>query len=362
VTHEYRVEGPVALILTTTAIDVDEELLNRCLVLTVDEGREQTRSIHRLQRQRETLDGQIKLRGRERVLAVHRNAQRLLKSLMVVNPWAGWLRFPDECTRTRRDHEKYLGLIRSVALLHQYQREIRERWDGGEKAAYVEVSIADIEVANRLAHEVLGRSLDELPPQTRRLVLLLDEWVSAECERQGIDRESFRFSRRAAREVLGWGHTQLKIHLARLVELEYLVLHAAGHAQRYVYELVYAGEGKDGRPFLPGLIDVEKLRAARATEVAQGEGTTANRSGLEANRSGPEANRSGSGRPLAGPRSGGGRSEDRPSESTTSAENRPDSPETAHPGVSAKPPSHRKPAGRTATSSLAAAAARSGGG
>ena len=26
--------------------------------------------------------------------------------------------------------------------------------------------------ANRLAHEVLGRSLDELPPQTRRLVLL----------------------------------------------------------------------------------------------------------------------------------------------------------------------------------------------
>jgi hypothetical protein len=32
VTHEYRVEGPVMIFLTTTAIHLDEELLNRCLV------------------------------------------------------------------------------------------------------------------------------------------------------------------------------------------------------------------------------------------------------------------------------------------------------------------------------------------
>ena len=60
VTHEYHVEGPVAIMLTTTAIDLDEELLNRCLVLSVDEDREQTRAIHRLQREAETLEG---LRG-----------------------------------------------------------------------------------------------------------------------------------------------------------------------------------------------------------------------------------------------------------------------------------------------------------
>jgi hypothetical protein len=34
VTHQYRVEGPVMVFLTTTAIEIDEELLNRCLVLT----------------------------------------------------------------------------------------------------------------------------------------------------------------------------------------------------------------------------------------------------------------------------------------------------------------------------------------
>ena len=37
--------------MTTTAIDLDEELLNRCVVLTVDEGREQTRAIHDRQRE-----------------------------------------------------------------------------------------------------------------------------------------------------------------------------------------------------------------------------------------------------------------------------------------------------------------------
>jgi hypothetical protein len=34
-THQYRVEGPVMIFLTTTAIDLDEEMLNRCLVLSV---------------------------------------------------------------------------------------------------------------------------------------------------------------------------------------------------------------------------------------------------------------------------------------------------------------------------------------
>ena len=63
VTQEYRVEGPVMLFLTTTAIELDEELLNRCLVLTVDEGREQTRAIHRLPAREQTLEGLLARRG-----------------------------------------------------------------------------------------------------------------------------------------------------------------------------------------------------------------------------------------------------------------------------------------------------------
>lgn len=106
VTQEYRVEGPVMIFLTTTAVDIDEELLNRCLVLTVDEGREQTAAIHRLQRERETLAGLLRKEERSRVLATHRAAQRLLRPLAVVNPFAEQLTFLDDRTRTRRDHGK----------------------------------------------------------------------------------------------------------------------------------------------------------------------------------------------------------------------------------------------------------------
>ena len=41
-----------------------------------------------------------------------------------------------------------------------------------------------------LALPDLCRSLDELPSQTRRLLLLVDEMVSAECERQKIERDA----------------------------------------------------------------------------------------------------------------------------------------------------------------------------
>lgn len=115
VTHEYRVEGPVMILLTTTAVEVDEELLNRCIVLTVDEDREQTRAIHRLQRERQTLEGLLARRDRDHILAVHRNAQGLLRPVHVTNPFARELTFLEDQTRTRRDHLKYLTLIRSIA-------------------------------------------------------------------------------------------------------------------------------------------------------------------------------------------------------------------------------------------------------
>lgn len=78
VTHEYEVEGPVMIFLTTTATDVDEELMNRCLVLAVNEDREQTRAIHQKQREAQTLEG-LKARMRQdKIVRLHRNAQRLL--------------------------------------------------------------------------------------------------------------------------------------------------------------------------------------------------------------------------------------------------------------------------------------------
>lgn len=245
VTHRYRVEGPVMMFLTTTAIDLEEELLNRCLVLSVNEDREQTQAIHRLQRERQTLEGLRKKRRRQALITLHRNAQRLLKPLFVVNPYALELTFPDNRTRLRRDHSKYLSLIGSIALLHQHQRPVRM----AHGVSYVEATREDIATADRLMKELLARSLDELPPQTRKLLTLMAQMVNG--------REDFRFSRRDVREYTAWGNTQLKIHLHRLEELEYLIVHKGGRGQSFVYELNWSGfeseKSGPGRPQVGGV-------------------------------------------------------------------------------------------------------------
>ena len=289
VTQEYRVQGPVALLLTTTARDLDEELLNRCLLLTVDEGRAQTAAIHRAQRERRTLAGLRAEHVREALLTLHHNAQRLLRPLAVLNPYAALLTFPDQTTRLRRDHEKYLTLIDTIALLHQYQREVKTASDHGAPIEYIEVTAADIALANQLAHEVLGRSLDELPPQTRRLLRLIDRYVATECERQAQRRSEVRFSRRQLREALQWGDTQLKVHLARLVELEYVLAHRLAHGA-FAYELIYETAADDDSARVPGLIDAATLPHR-----------------YDAQRSGLSDLRSGSGRPAVGVRSVRGR-------------------------------------------------------
>ncbi len=273
VAQEYRVQGPVMLLLTTTAIDLDEELLNRAVLLTVDEDREQTRAIHRLQRARQTLEGLLARRERDQVLKVHQDAQRLLRPLLVANPYAPELTFLDDRTRTRRDHGKYLTLIRAIALLHQHQRPVKTIQQAGQVVEYIEVALSDIALANRLAHEVLGRSLDDLPPQARRLLLLLDRMVDERCAKAGIERSAYRFSRREVRDHLGWSDFQVRTHMEKLVALEYVLVHRGGRGQLFCYELLYDGHGQDGAPFLVGLLDVGKLKVEGASAQIEGSPT-----------------------------------------------------------------------------------------
>jgi hypothetical protein len=266
VTQEYHVEGPVMIMLTTTAIEIDEELLNRCLVLSVDESREQTEAIHRLQRERRTLTGLVNGERRQRLLAQHRHAQRLLRPLKVLNPYADQLTFLSDKTRTRRDHEKYLTLIDAIALLHQCQRVHRTAQENGLIIEYIEATLEDIAQANRLAHEVLGRSLDELPPQTRRVLARVIEMVTAACLTQQTPRAQYRFSRREVREYTGLSDTQLRVHLERLVTLEYLLVHRGMRGHSFVYELLFDGPSASEAPHLSGLIDVSTMASSRGSD------------------------------------------------------------------------------------------------
>jgi len=67
------------------------------------------------------------------------------------------------------------------------------------------------------------------------------------------------------------------VHLERLVTLEYVLVHRGRQGQSFEYELLYDGEGQDGRPFLTGLLDVETLRSQAYDGKSSGSG--ANSSG-----------------------------------------------------------------------------------
>jgi DNA primase len=259
-TQEYSVEGPVMLFLTTTAIDIDEELMNRCVVLTVNETREQTQAIHTMQRARQTLEGLLADEEKKGIIELHCNAQRLLRPLLVANPFANKLTFLSDKTRTRRDHMKYLTLIRVIALLHQYQRQIKTVNHKGKTVSYIEVALSDIEKANQLAHEVLGRTLDELPPQTRKLLKLIQQQVIAYCQHNSMEQKNYRFSRRDVRAWTSWSDGQLKIHCSRLTDMEYLLIHRGGRGQSLVYELLYDGDAGNDQAHMMGLINPKTLQ------------------------------------------------------------------------------------------------------
>jgi hypothetical protein len=265
------VQGPVALFLTTTAAELDEELGNRCIVLTVDDSAEQTARVHAAQRERETLEGLLARQQAAAIRQLHQDAQRLLEPVAVVNPYARFLSFRADRPRTRRDHLKYLALIRTVAFLHQHQRPRHEAIPpgGGPAVVYIEATLDDIEAANGLAGVVLGRSLDELAPQTRALLLHLDRLIAERAAAEGRAREAVRFTRREIREALGWSFHQVRVHLARLVDLEYaLPLRGSGQGQRSEYTLAYDGQGQDGAPFVPGLASVDEIRRRMAAAGA----------------------------------------------------------------------------------------------
>lgn len=314
-TQEYHVEGPTMIFLTTTSHELDEELQNRCLVLTVDESREQTERIHALQREARTEAGLARRARRDELLALHRAAQTLLLPLPVFNPYADRLRFLSDRLRTRRDHEKYLLLIDALAVLFQHQRE-RKVVAGRE---CIVATLDDIARANALAHDVLGRGLDDMPPQTRRLLGLVQRMENERGDNAGPWR------RRDLRAFTGWGDTQLKIHLGRLVELEYvLASRDPAHLQGQLYELLFDGDVTAARPHLSGLLDVEKLRANA--------GYDPNRSGQNGDRSGLDGERSGSGRPPVGGWSGPGRAGENADSSSEKSPDGASPPEKSHDG------------------------------
>lgn len=237
-TEQYVVQGPVAVLLTTTSAALDEETASRFLTVTIDESAAMTERIFACQREADTLAGYLHHLERDAIVRQHHAAQRLLEPLAVINPYAPQLRFPAHSLRARRDHKKYLMLIKAIAFLHQKQRPIRELQHGDELLRYIEVTREDIRAANALAAMVLGQSADELSAPARNLLGHIHALVKRECAAQGVAPAEYTFTRKTVRDGIAWSDWQVRTHIGELEELEYVRARSGAWGKEYSYQLL----------------------------------------------------------------------------------------------------------------------------
>ncbi len=250
------VHGPTAVFQTTTNPRTDAETRSRFLVVSADESPAQTRAILQVQRQRHTLAGWKRQQEQAAILRRHHALQRLLKPLVVINPFEPLLSYPDDHLLVRRDHPKYLHLILAVTFLYQMQRGLKRDSDLGD---YIETTLDDIALANDLAHQVLGHSLDDLSHPARELLRLITQYAQTRAAQSPL--EHITFNRRQIREAIRWGDTRLRTHLAELVNMEQLLPICGRYGKTYQYRLTsWPKLDADGPRFLAGIKPVDQLR------------------------------------------------------------------------------------------------------
>ena len=275
-TVSITVNGPISLVETTTNGEVNPENLNRCFVIGIDESEEQTRLIHELQRENYTLDGHLQKRTLDKIIEKHVFAQRLLRKMMVVNPFARLLTFPASRLKTRRDHERFLRLINAICFLHQYQREVKSKeLAGNEVIEYIECTLQDYRIAYELLSDgVLDHTLDDLPSPTRKLLELIKKYLKEKSARDTIPVERIVFERREIREYTSWSFAQVRNNFQILRNYEYLQLIRSTNGLANQYKL--SGNYSD-LDFLTTILSPEELEK-RMSETKENQPDRAARS------------------------------------------------------------------------------------
>ena len=192
-------KGPIAYVESTTAPEVFEEDANRCLVLHSDERPEQTGKI--LAADAKRLSGETRSERREEVREEFQCLHRCLAPLQVVIPFANQLveLFPKEPLEVRRSFGHLTSMIKTIALLHQYQRP---RDEAGRIVAQPE----DYFLARLLLDEVFGQSLGRKPAEALKRFVVRVRPLTGEHTAKELA-QSMNMSERTVRE-----------HLAELLE------------------------------------------------------------------------------------------------------------------------------------------------
>lgn len=230
-----KVEGPVAVLLTTTSLSMNPETISRFFVTSVNDSREHTRAIQDQQRKEHTLEGLAEEQKRPDILRRQHAFQRLLQPVRVVNPLVRQVEFDDDSVSARRELPKRLRLVQAVAFVRQMQKPVKHLG----QVAYVEVDEVDLKIARDLMQELFAHHLAELSPMALGLLRQLSR-MRTEAHKvapPADPSDPFMFTCRQARDFTGMPNSSLHRHLKELCAFEFAVREFGRRGQTCLYRL-----------------------------------------------------------------------------------------------------------------------------
>ncbi|MFA6925256.1 MAG: hypothetical protein WC223_13505 [Bacteroidales bacterium] len=249
-TVHLTVEGPVSVAGCTTKESIYEDNANRSFLIYPDESKEQDERI--MEYQRKLSAGTINTGEQQKIKELLQNSQRILQPITVRNPYAEYLKIPEEVFKPRRTNSHYLQFIEAITFYKQYQREQKPDAETGE--LYIETTLEDINEANKLMKEILLRKSDELSGACRNYFEKLKLYLIGQQQKNITNRE--------ISQKLRIPLTTVKRYHLDLLNSGYLKRISQKENKAYHYEIVSYEEYKQLKANIETILDkqLEELK------------------------------------------------------------------------------------------------------
>ena len=212
-------------------------------MIYLDESVEQDDRIMVYQRSRSA--GKVDEVAESKAARLLGNAQRLLESIKIINPFAELLNIPKEVFKPRRTNNHYLQFIEIITYYHQYQRGRKVDKETGEE--YIETTLEDVEEANKLLKETLLRKSDELTGACRNYLESIKSYLEQENKKQ--------FSNLEIRRALRVNQSNQKRYNLNLTSNYYIKKVKGKTGTAYLYEIVNTEEYQELTEHITSVLD-----------------------------------------------------------------------------------------------------------
>ena len=143
---------------------------------------------------------------------------------------------------------KQLSLIQALILLHEQERPKSRQRCTKQNVYSFEITNEKVNLANKLALEILSSGLPKLSSECNFLLLLFEQIVEKNCVLYQIQQSDCHLGFEDIQRYTRWDRLMLKSHLKQLCDKKYIEKYGRGFAR--VYKLTYDRQKRKVQYFL----------------------------------------------------------------------------------------------------------------